>query len=98
MTQHEFNHLLNSVHALSPEQMRQLRRELESKLALPASAKPLALTDEQLADQEAQRRLFDAGVLNEIKPPVRVKTGTEQFTPIQIEGEPISETIIRERG
>jgi putative addiction module CopG family antidote len=49
------------------------------------------------ADQELQRRLFEAGLLSKIKPSVRVNTGTEQFTPIKIEGEPLSETIIRER-
>jgi len=50
-----------------------------------------------LADQEAQRRLFEAGLLSEIKPPRRVSTGTEEFTPIVIKGEPLSETVIRER-
>jgi hypothetical protein len=50
-----------------------------------------------LADQEAQPRLFEAALLSEIKPPRRVSTGTEQFIPIVIEGEPLSETVIRER-
>jgi hypothetical protein len=34
MTGREFNHILNSIKALSPEQMRRLRRELDSELAL----------------------------------------------------------------
>jgi hypothetical protein len=97
MTHSEFNHLLGSIDALSPEQMRQLRRELDSKLACsPTSSQP-PLTEEELADQEAQRRLFEAGLLSEIKPPRRVSTGTEEFTPIVIKGEPLSETVIRER-
>jgi hypothetical protein len=33
MTHSEFNHILNSINGLSPEQMQRLRRELESKLA-----------------------------------------------------------------
>jgi hypothetical protein len=37
MTQSEFNHILGSINALSPDQMRQLRRELDSKLASVAS-------------------------------------------------------------
>ena len=32
MTQHEFNHIVQSLDALSPEQMQQLRRELDVKL------------------------------------------------------------------
>jgi len=33
MTHSEFSHLVNSLGALSPEQLRQLRRELDDKLA-----------------------------------------------------------------
>jgi|ERR1017187_8383168 hypothetical protein len=97
MTHTEFNYLLGSINALSPEQMRQLRRELDSKLASPAIRSEPPLTDEELADEESQRRLLEAGVISEIKPSRRISTGTEQFTPIVIQGEPLSETIIRER-
>jgi len=38
MSHNEFIHILNRIKALSPEQMRQLRRELESEIA--AAAKP----------------------------------------------------------
>jgi hypothetical protein len=36
MTHSEFNHLLSSIKALSPEQMRHLRQELDSELAAAA--------------------------------------------------------------
>jgi len=97
MTHSEFNHLLGSIDALSPEQMWQLRRELDSKLASSCVSSQPPLTEEELADREAQRRLFEAGLLSEIKPTRRVSTGTEEFTPIVIKGEPLSETVIRER-
>jgi hypothetical protein len=97
MTPSEFHHLLDSLDALSPDQMRQLRRELDSRLAASASADEPALTAEELAHQEAQRRLLKAGVISEIRPARRVSTGTEQFAPIPIQGEPLSETVIRER-
>jgi hypothetical protein len=97
MTQSEFNHLLDSINALSPEQLRQLRCELDNKLASSSAISQAALSEEELADQELQRRLFEAGLLSEIKPPRRVSTGTEQFTPIPIKGESLSETVIRER-
>jgi Arc/MetJ-type ribon-helix-helix transcriptional regulator len=61
------------------------------------AGEPTTLTAEQQADLEAQQRMLAAGLLSEIKPPRRVSTGTEQFTPITIQGEPLSETIIRER-
>ncbi len=71
--------------------LRQRRQGESSTSELPA------LTVEQLADQEAQQRLYAAGFLSEIKPSRRVSTGTDEFTPVVIEGEPLSETIIRER-
>jgi hypothetical protein len=41
MTQSDFDHLLSSIRTLPPEQMRQLRDELDRKLsALPAASPP----------------------------------------------------------
>ena len=59
--------------------MRELWRELDSKLALSAVDGEPPLTEEELADQEAQRRLLAAGIISEIKPSRRVATGTERF-------------------
>jgi hypothetical protein len=74
-----------------------LRRELDCKLASSAIQSEPPLTAEEVADQEAQRRLLAAGVISEIKQSRRISTETERFTPIPIQGEPLSETIIRER-
>jgi hypothetical protein len=40
MTHSEFNHIVESLNGLSPEQMRQLRRELDGKLATVATKQP----------------------------------------------------------
>ena len=45
MTHNDFNNILHSIKALSPEQMRQLRQELETELAAasqPAAGQPSA--------------------------------------------------------
>jgi len=55
------------------------------------------LTPEELAEHELQRRLVAAGVLSEIKPPPRFVPAREPFKPVSVQGEPLSETIIRER-
>ena len=89
MTQREFSDLLESVPHLSPEQLLRLRTEVDNRLAAPPT--PAA------SDEELQRRLLEAGILGELKPSLRVDTGTERFTPITISGEPLSETVIRER-
>jgi hypothetical protein len=50
-----------------------------------------------MADEDMQRRLLQAGIISEIKPPPRLLPARERFTPVPITGEPISETIIRKR-
>ena len=61
-----------------------------------ADAQP-NLTPEEIAEQEMQRRLLEAGIISEIKPPPRLLPARERFTPVSIIGEPLSETVIRER-
>ena len=56
-----------------------------------------ALTPEDIADQELQRRLLDAGVISELKPPITDLTPYRNRRAVPIQGEPISETAIRER-
>jgi Arc/MetJ-type ribon-helix-helix transcriptional regulator len=55
------------------------------------------LTPEDIADQELQRRLLAAGIISEIKPPIVDMTPYQNRHAVPIEGEPISETVIRER-
>src|SRR4051794_39046013 len=62
----------------------------------PAAGPPTAATEEANS-QELQRRLFEAGVISEIKPPITDLTPYQNRQAIPIQGEPISETVIRER-
>ncbi len=49
-----------------------------------------------LTPDELNRQLLDAGVISHL--PARPELETyQEFTPIAVEGEPLSETIIRER-
>ena len=54
-------------------------------------------TEAEEANLDLQRRLFAAGSLSEIKPPIRDLTPYLNRKEVPIEGEPISETVIRER-
>jgi hypothetical protein len=98
MSRLEFQGLLEVVESLSPEQMHALRDELNARLALGVGGEAANLTADEMAELELQRQLFEAGLLSEIKLPSRLMPEREAFTPIVIEGEPLSETIIRERG
>jgi Arc/MetJ-type ribon-helix-helix transcriptional regulator len=51
----------------------------------------------ELNSQEAQQRLFDAGLISEIKPPITDLTPYENRRAVPIQGEPISVTALRER-
>jgi hypothetical protein len=67
MTHSEFNHILATINALSPEQMRQLFHELETKIAamakMPAAASANGNTPEESAFEVASR----AGLIGCIK-------------------------------
>ena len=62
MTQSDFNHLLSSIKGLSPEQMRRLVRELQTRLATagkqPASVKSVAAAEETAYDLASRAGLI----------------------------------------
>jgi Arc/MetJ-type ribon-helix-helix transcriptional regulator len=49
------------------------------------------------SSQEMQRRLFEAGIISEIKPPITDLTPYQNRQAIPVRGEPLSEAVIRER-
>ncbi len=74
---------------------------LRLKQSMPEMTGPshdsAGLTEAEMAGQELQRRLFEAGLVNEIKPPIRDLTPYQNRRAVLILGEPLSETVIRER-
>jgi len=52
---------------------------------------------EEQSSQELQHRLLEAGIISEIKPPITDLTPYRNRRAVPIQGEPISETAIRER-
>jgi hypothetical protein len=89
MTQREFTDILQALPSLSPDQLQALRHELDSQLAVTSS--PVA------TDEDLQRRLLAAGIVSEIKPPIGDLTPYRNRRAVPIQGEPLSETVIRER-
>jgi len=62
-----------------------------------AAASHPAQPEGEPSSQELQRRLFEAGILSEIKPPITDLTPYQNRQAVPIQGEPLSETILRER-
>jgi len=56
-----------------------------------------AVRREELSREEVQRRLFDANLISEIKPPITDLTPYENRRAVPVQGEPISVTALRER-
>lgn len=52
---------------------------------------------DDLGGQEVQQRLFDAGLVSEIKPPITDPAPYENRRAVPIQGEPISAAALRER-
>jgi hypothetical protein len=110
MTPTEYNHLLSRIEALPPEQLLQLRQQIDCKLAEPSKPpapsparkakrpKAAAAKKKPLTRDEFNRRLMAAGLITRLPDPaLDIDDDDPEDQPIAIEGEPLSETIIRER-
>jgi len=111
MTPNDFNHLLNSIKGLSPEQARQLREQLDrqsakpTKPAAPTPAKAVkrskpALPKKKMTEAEFDQHLLTIGLVSSLPDPALDLDDDDDDPddqPVTIKGEPLSETIIRER-
>lgn len=91
--------IVNAVKALPPEEQAELRRRLDALPGQPGENEAVVNDRRQVAidlDQRAQRALFEAGLLSEIKPPI-TDPRPYRRDPIKIKGKPLSETVIEER-
>jgi len=80
--------VIEEVKALAPEELRQIRDLIDSILV--DSTPP---SSEDLLNQ----RLLASGLIRRIPPRIITSGSQNRFSPIEVEGEPVSETIIRER-
>jgi hypothetical protein len=80
----------NEFQQLSVEDLRQVRQLLDSILE-KKEAKPT------MSEEEFEKHLAEEGFITEYKPPVKDFSSYENYRPVTVTGEPISEMIIRER-
>jgi hypothetical protein len=110
MSQNEFNHLLKSIAALTSDQIRELRYQLDHRLppgknaggAAPGKAtkrsKRTAPRRNPLTRDDFNQRLMAAGLITRLPDPsLDIDDDDPDDQPVIIKGEPLSETIIRER-
>ncbi len=80
----------SEVKQLSSQDLRKVR-ELVDLLLEKKESKP------QMTEEEFEQYLYEKGIISEVKPPITDFSRYDDYEPIKITGEPISETIIRER-
>ena len=108
MTHTDFNDILSSLKTLSPEQVRQLRQQLDSQPAplntpdprTPARAPKrgkAAPAKKKMTEADFDRHLLKIGLISSLPDPALDIDDDPDDQPIAIEGEPLSETSIRER-
>ncbi len=78
------------VERLSVEELAKVKKLVESLLK-KKKAKP------QMTEEEFAQHLYEKGIIGKPPPPQTDFSRYENYVPVKIKGEPISETIIRER-
>lgn len=80
----------SGVKQLSAKDLRKVR-ELVDSLLENGESKPT------MTEEEFEKHLAEKGFITEYKPPVTDFSRYENYKTIEVKGEPVSETIIRER-
>ena len=80
----------SDVKQLSAEDLRKVRNLVDSLLEKEEAKS-------KMTEEEFERHLYEKGIISEVKPPITDFSRYDDYKPITVTGEPISETIIRER-
>jgi hypothetical protein len=80
----------SEVKQLSAEDLRKVRELVDSLLETKEK-------NPQMTEEEFEQHLYEKGIISEIKPPITDFSRYDDYKPITVTGEPISETIIKER-
>src|SRR5262245_36440312 len=107
MTHADFNQLLSRIEALTPTQALRLRRQLDKRLPQPKepTAQPSgkaakrtkpAAPKKKMTEAEFDQHLLKIGLMSRL-PDTASDFDDPDDVPVDIKGEPLSETVIRER-
>jgi hypothetical protein len=80
----------NDVKQLSREDLREVQEFLDTLLKTEE-------TKPKMSEEEFEKYLAEEGFITEYKPPVKDFSSYENYQPVTVTGEPISEMLIRER-
>ena len=89
--------LLKEIEKLQLPEVRELAERLMNYLR-EQERSALSTKENEDREDEFERYLLSKGVINEIPSRDERDEEFDAFEPIEVQGEPLSETIIRERG
>lgn len=81
--------ILNEIHRLPPVQQKELKAKLFEETESNGK------TELRMTEEEFLQHLLAKGIISEI--PEGITDEEDDFEPVDFEGEPVSQTIIRER-
>jgi hypothetical protein len=88
MSKLTLDEIVEEVKTLTSDEQRKLRELLDELLKEPPTRSP---------EEELEHKLFEAGLLSEIKPSTVDVESYRRYQPIEVKGKPVSETLIEER-
>jgi hypothetical protein len=80
--------ILEAVRALKRDEQAVVRAQLDALLAEPAAGSP---------EERVERALFERGLLSEIKEPIVDLSPYRSRRLVEVQGKPLSETIVEDR-
>ena len=83
--------VINEAKNLSHDELKKLKETIDSILETEEKTKS-TMTEEEFAQY-----LFEKGIIGKPPPPITDFSRYDDYEPVEISGEPISKTIIRER-
>jgi hypothetical protein len=81
----------SEVKQLSAEDLRKVRHLVDSLLEKEE-------TKTKMTEAEFAQHLYKKGIIGKPPPPITDFSRYENYEPVKVEGKPVSETIIEERG
>lgn len=99
MASANFERVLDEVKTLSHRELERLRNLLDAWLESlkDRPIEPESEEDAVPSDDEFDQEMLKEGILDHVPPPIREYSPWADREPVEIEGEPLSETIMRER-
>jgi len=85
--------IIEQVKRLPPGELNELRQVLETVIEEATAETPAA----QMTEDEFEQQMASKGFLRHVLPPVTNLSPYDDYQPVKVQGQPLSEMIVEER-